>query len=40
MKCVEQDGYGIYAATNNNGPGPRLMGADTRTGNDVDNRQD
>ena len=40
MKYVEQDGYGIYAATNNNGPGPRLMGADTLMGNDVYNRQD
>ena len=40
MNYVEQDGYGMYAASSNNGPGPRLMGADTLMGNDVYNRQD
>ena len=30
----------MYAVSDNNGPGPRLMDADTLTGNDVYNRQD
>jgi len=40
MNYVEQDSYGMYAVDGSNGPGPRLMGADTLMGNDVYNRQD
>jgi hypothetical protein len=40
MNYVEQDSYGMYRASDSNGPGPRLMGADTLMGNDVYNRQD
>ncbi len=40
MNYVEQDSYGMYAASGSSGPGPRLMGADTLMGNDVYNRQD
>lgn len=40
MNYVEKDSYGMYAVTHSNGPGPRLMGADTLMGNDVYNRQD
>ena len=39
MNYVEQDSYGMYAVPVENGPGPRLMGADTLIGNDVYNRQ-
>lgn len=40
MNYVEQDSYGMYAVSDSDGPGPRLMGADTLMGNDVYNRQD
>lgn len=40
MNYVEQDTFGMYAVSGSNGPGPRLMGADTLMGNDVYNRQD
>lgn len=40
MNYVEQDSYGMYAVSDGNGPGPRLMGANTLVGNDVYNRQD
>jgi sporulation protein YlmC with PRC-barrel domain len=40
MNYVEQDSFGMYAVSDSNGPGPRLMGADTLMGNDVYNRQD
>ncbi len=40
MNYVDKDNYGIYAKTDKNGPGPRLMGADTLMVNDVYNRQD
>lgn len=29
MNYVEQDSFGMYAVSDSNGPGPRLMGADT-----------
>lgn len=34
MNYQERDNYGIYKG-NNDGPGPRLMGAETLIGNDV-----
>ena len=39
---MERDRYGMYASNGdgNDGPGPRLMGADTLIGNDVYNRAD
>ena len=44
MSYLENDQYGMYAGTNTNGhddgPGPRLMGAETLLGNDVYNKQD
>jgi sporulation protein YlmC with PRC-barrel domain len=40
MNYVEQDSYGMYAVSDSDGPGPRLMGANTLIGNDVYNRQD
>ncbi len=40
MNYVEQDSYGMYAVSGSNGPGPRLMGAETLVGNDVYNRQE
>jgi sporulation protein YlmC with PRC-barrel domain len=40
MNYVEKDNFGMYAASDSSGPGPRLMGADTLMGNDVYNRQD
>lgn len=40
MNYVEQDSFGMYAVSDNDGPGPRLMGAKTLVGNDVYNRQD
>jgi sporulation protein YlmC with PRC-barrel domain len=36
----DKDNFGMYAMSNSDGPGPRLMGADTLIGNDVYNRQD
>jgi sporulation protein YlmC with PRC-barrel domain len=40
MNYVEKDNFGMYAVSDSNGPGPRLMGADTLLGNDVYNKQD
>jgi sporulation protein YlmC with PRC-barrel domain len=40
MNYEEKDSLGIYAVADSDGPGPRLMGADTLIGNDVYNRQD
>ena len=45
MSYLDRDTYGIYrndidVDTDNTGPGPRLMGADTLIGEDVYNRQD
>lgn len=40
MNYTEQDTYGMYKNRSGDGPGPRLMGAATLTGNDVYNRQD
>ena len=40
MNYLERDSFGMYAVADSNGPGPRLMGADTLLGNDVFNRQD
>lgn len=40
MNYSEQDTYGMYKGRSGDGPGPRLMGANTLTGNDVYNRQD
>jgi sporulation protein YlmC with PRC-barrel domain len=37
MNFEERDTYGMYKDTENQGPGPRLMGADTLIGNDVFN---
>lgn len=40
MNYSEQDTYGMYRSHSGDGPGPRLMGANTLNGNDVYNRQD
>lgn len=40
MNYEERDSYGMYRVNANDGPGPRLMGADTLVGNDVYNAQD
>jgi len=40
MNYVERDSFGMYAVADSDGPGPRLMGADTLIGNDVYNLQD
>lgn len=37
---MARDRYGIYASDGHDGPGPRLMGADTLLGNDVCNTAD
>lgn len=37
MNYEERDNYGIYKSNPHDGPGPRLMGADTLNGNDVFN---
>ncbi|EIK45038.1 PRC-barrel [Cellvibrio sp. BR] len=37
MNYETRDTYGMYKNTYDNGPGPRLMGADTLIGNDVCN---
>lgn len=37
MNYDERDNYGIYKSNPHDGPGPRLMGADTLNGNDVYN---
>lgn len=39
MNYEERDNYGIYKSNKTSGPGPRLMGADTLSGNDVYNEQ-
>jgi len=39
MNYEIRDTYGIYKTNSHNGPGPRLMGADTLLGNDVYNLQ-
>jgi sporulation protein YlmC with PRC-barrel domain len=40
MNYEDRDTYGIYRNSNNQGPGPRLMGADTLIGNEVYNHAD
>jgi len=40
MNFEERDTYGIYKDRSNEGPGPRLMGADTLLGNDVYNENE
>lgn len=40
MNYLEQDSFGMYAVSDSDGPGPRLMGADTLLGNDVYNLLD
>ena len=42
MSYLENDQYGMYATDKlgHEGPGPRLMGAETLLGNDVYNKQD
>lgn len=44
MSYLENDQYGMYAGTKMNGdddgPGPKLMGAETLLGNDVYNKRD
>ena len=41
MSYLDRDTYGIYrSGEDTEGPGPRLMGADTLIGEDVYNRQD
>jgi sporulation protein YlmC with PRC-barrel domain len=39
MNYAEKDSLGMYAKSDSEGPGPRLMGADTLIGNDVYNRE-
>ena len=39
MSYLDRDPHGMYRDQNGNGPGPRLMGADTLIGEDVSNRQ-
>jgi sporulation protein YlmC with PRC-barrel domain len=40
MSYLDRDPFGIYRSNDNQGPGPRLMGADTLMGEDVYNRQE
>ena len=40
MNYETRDTYGMYKSNDNEGPGPRLMGADTLIGNDVSNHLD
>jgi hypothetical protein len=40
MNYETRDTYGMYKVEHHDGPGPRLMGADTLIGNDVYNHQD
>ncbi len=40
MNFEERDTYGMYKDTGDQGPGPRLMGADTLLGNDVYNQNE
>jgi sporulation protein YlmC with PRC-barrel domain len=39
MSYIDHDTLGIYRTTDNEGPGPQLMGADTLIGDDVYNQQ-
>ena len=39
MNYAERDSFGMYSSDLGEGPGPRLMGADTLMGNDVFNLQ-
>lgn len=40
MNYETRDTYGMYKSNSHEGPGPRLMGADTLNGNDVYNLED
>jgi sporulation protein YlmC with PRC-barrel domain len=40
MNFKERDTYGMYKGQKGEGPGPRLMGADTLLGNDVYNQNE
>ena len=40
MNYETRDTYGMYKSHDNQGPGPRLMGADTLIGHDVYNHKD
>lgn len=40
MSYLDRDTYGIYKDLDDEGPGPRLMGADTLIGDDVYNHKD
>ncbi|MEO6824835.1 MAG: PRC-barrel domain-containing protein [Nitrosospira sp.] len=40
MSYTDRDTYGMYKDHDENGPGPRLMGADTLIGDDVYNLKD
>ncbi|MBB3117680.1 PRC-barrel domain-containing protein [Pseudoduganella violacea] len=40
MSYLDRDPFGIYRDRDEQGPGPRLMGADTLVGEDVYNRQE
>lgn len=40
MNYQERDTYGMYQSKDGEGPGPRLMGADTLIGNDVYSRDE
>jgi sporulation protein YlmC with PRC-barrel domain len=40
MNYLERDTLGMYSSNDGEGPGPRLMGADTLIGNDVYSRDD
>ncbi|PHV06103.1 PRC-barrel [Janthinobacterium sp. BJB412] len=40
MSYLDRDTFGIYRNRDNEGPGPRLMGADTLIGEDVYNQQE
>jgi sporulation protein YlmC with PRC-barrel domain len=40
MNFEERDTYGMYKGQESEGPGPRLMGADTLLGNDVYNEKE
>lgn len=40
MNYLERDTYGIYSNNKGDGPGPRLMGAETLIGNDVYSRNE
>lgn len=39
MSYEDRDTYGMYRSNNSDGPGPRLMGANTLTGDDVYNHK-